>query len=682
MAIMRHWMKLLENGNLVPNLNMKNVFFVMMATILCLYGCQSEESYSISTTVTKCYMSTTESFEGATRTSLDSNKVVWSIGDAIGVFNVAGKADVYTIDDDYVGLSNGRFVATNDYPNTGTQLSSTIAIYPYSMDLIVTEQIENEFLVENVVFPSCQLLDENGFNGENFPMIAATSNVSPTFNFRNIGGMLKLNLTGSFAVEEITIIGNSGEKLSGTSDVLFGQNRVPKVIMHDDAKEYISLSCSPAIQLSQDEPKSFIVSLPPVVFENGFTAIVKGENIEYSLLCTEKINIVNRSSILSMPAINCEELSQSIFSTHKSIYGWDEIRFAGDGPVCFIKNHSSGTVSNMCILIPNEEYIYMPIYFRFDENNMPIYMSFMGAEVYVEDYTDSTIDFIMATEEAMWIMNGAAFDPSSISMPLTRAWADNNAVRNACAIGSVILGACDVFSGTVLVAAGTGYTVASGGATSPISVPGIALGVMNISLGTKSIAEGIDTIFGPATQTQSKYIANGFQGIAYQMLGDAIEKSPNSKFIQKLFDEKLLNGVADLGKIGSISYWAGLGLASIDELFGKTYYGKRVKIYCDTYYNCLYMWIPSLIGEAADYEILGSYGGVSYSYIEDGYKVWDVYIKEKYINESFKILFNNGEDQTNDSSSFTLSEELYFTIVSGGSANDFGDIYESVPILM
>ena len=108
---------------------------------------------------------------------------------------------MYTIDDDYVGLSNGRFVSTNDYPNTGTQLSSTIAIYPYSMDLIVTEQIENEFLVENVVFPSHQLLDESGFNGENFPMIAATSDFSPLFDFRNIGGILKLNLDGTFAVE-------------------------------------------------------------------------------------------------------------------------------------------------------------------------------------------------------------------------------------------------------------------------------------------------------------------------------------------------------------------------------------------------------------------------------------------------------------------------------------------------
>ena len=164
------------------------------------------------------------------------------------------------------------------------------------------------------------------------------------------------------------------------------------------------------------------------------------------------------------------------------------------------------------------------------------------------------------------------------------------------------------------------------------------------------------------------------------MISDAIEKSPNSEFIQKHLSELLLKEPANLGKIGSVSYWGGLVLSSLDECYGKTYYGQHVKIYCDTEYNNLYMWIPALIGVADDYEILGDFGGATYSYMDANYKVWDIYIKEKYVNESFKILFNNGKDQTNDSESFTLSEKIYFKIVSGGSPNDFGDIYTKVPV--
>lgn len=658
---------------------MRNAFFVIMTMISCLFGCQKEEYHSVST---KCYQSTIESFKSTTRTSLDSNNIVWSKGDTISIFNTIGTADVYTLDDAYAGLSTGRFVSIQDYSHTGTKLSSTIAVYPYSDNLIATEQLNNEFLIKNVIFPCNQVLDENGFNGQYFPMIATAVNNTSILNFRNIGGMLKLNLTGSFAVEEIIIIGNSSERLSGTSDVIMSSNQIPEAIMHDDANEYVSLTCSPAVQLSQDEPKPFIVSLPPVIFENGFRVIVKGDNGEYSLLCTEKVNIVNRSSILSMPVINCEKLSRSLFSTQTSIYGWDEIRFAGDATICFIKNGSSGTVSNMCILQPDEEYICMPIYLRFNENSMPTYMSFMDTEVYIENYTDSTMDFKVATEEALWIMDNVSFVHSSISIPSTRAWADNNAIRNACAIGSIILGGCDVAAGAILVASSGAFTAMTGGLTAPVSVPGLAVGIMNITLGIESMIDGCDTIFGPATQTQSKYVSDGLKGIGSEMLGDAIENSPNSKFIQKLLDENLLKNATDLGKTGSISYWAGLGLSSVDEVFGRTYYGRRVKIYCDTYYNCLYMWIPSLIGVATDYEILGSYGGASYSSMENGYKVWDIYIKEKYINHSFKVLFNNGEDQTNDSNSFTLSDKIYFKIVSGGSANDFGDIYGSVPVLM
>ena len=106
---------------------------------------------------------------------------------------------------------------------------------------------------------------------------------------------------------------------------------------------------------------------------------------------------------------------------------------------------------------------------------------------------------------------------------------------------------------------------------------------------------------------------------------------------------------------------------------------QSYKIYCPTNYSYLYMW-------TANYEVLGSWCGKVYNYITTisgvSYKVWEIYVNKTYINNHFQVVFNNGTDQTNDSNSFTLSDEMFFEIASGGTPNDFGALYGEVPILV
>ena len=148
----------------------------------------------------------------------------------------------------------------------------------------------------------------------------------------------------------------------------------------------------------------------------------------------------------------------------------------------------------------------MPVYIRYDENEIPSYMSFMDTEIYIDGYTENTIDFTLAVEEAVWSIKDVSCNELIPYSLHTKAWADNNAIRNACAIGNLIVGISGVAGGVVMISASGIAAAITGGASTPISVAGIALGLINIKSGCDSIVSSLETIFGPAEQTQSTYV--------------------------------------------------------------------------------------------------------------------------------------------------------------------------------
>ena len=75
---------------------------------------------------------------------------------------------------------------------------------------------------------------------------------SKSLSFKNIGGILKLSLTGSYSVSRINLTGNSGEPLSGSAIVTLGQDCIPSVKLSNDACASVTLICDPAIQLDTE----------------------------------------------------------------------------------------------------------------------------------------------------------------------------------------------------------------------------------------------------------------------------------------------------------------------------------------------------------------------------------------------------------------------------------------------
>ena len=433
------------------------------------------------------YFATVESFSADSSTA--ANSVTWSSEDRIAIFDGNNICQAYQILDSYVGKSSGEFSQVDSLAtDIATIFDRTIAVYPFDENLNVTEVGDDSYEITGVTFPSEQRYVAGSFSDEAFPMTALTPTGSKDLSFKNIGGVIKLSLTGSYSVSQLILTGNYGEPLSGSATVTLGSDGIPSVEMSDDASTSVTLICDPAVQLDPEIATDFYISIPPTQFKVGFKVTILDEDGKEHGVATHKDNSVKRSAILAMPETTPEslddiELTADTFCSVDFVEGWTETRFGGDGTIVFIKEDDMGRITHSLMLLPNDETVLMPVYVRFDEKEVPSYMSFMDTEIYVDGYTQNTIDFTLAVEEAVWSIKDVPFDELKFFSPATKAWADNNGVRNVCAIGNLVVGSLDVVGGALLIAGSGIAETVSGGASTPISVPGIVAGGVNIAGG-------------------------------------------------------------------------------------------------------------------------------------------------------------------------------------------------------
>lgn len=559
---------------------MKKLWMAVTCTAAFVLASCQEESFEGRPDQDNYYASV-ETFGTDTRTALgEGRSVVWSSEDRIAIFEGNGAGQAYQVLNAYVGKSSGEFAEVEGLvaEGTGAGIEGTIAVYPFNEDLSVTSGDNGNYIIEGITFPSEQKYIAGSFSDEAFPMTAICENGNKSLSFKNIGGALKLSLTGSYSVSQITLTGNSGEPLSSPATVTLGSDGIPSVTMSDDASTSVSLICDPAVQLDPETATDFYISIPPTDFEAGFkVTILDGEGKEHGL-ATHKTNLAERSSILSMPESTPEslddiELTADTFCSVDFVEGWTETRFGGDGTIVFIKEDDMGRKTHSLMFLPNEETVLMPVYVRFDEKEVPSYMSFMDTEIYVDGYTQNTIDFTLAVEEAVWSIKDVPFDELKFFSPATKAWADNNWVRNVCAIGNLVVGSLDVVGGALLIAGSGIAETVSGGASTPISVPGIVAGGVNIAGGCLTIAEGFNTIWGPAEQAQTPYAEQVIRDAGLTFVAEFFEfldRNPDYKFSKK-FPKDLVQDAIKNGKPGLLSFSIGMGLTTIDELWGETY---------------------------------------------------------------------------------------------------------------
>ena len=289
---------------------MKKQLLGLMAILSVLDACQKNEVTSLSKDET---IRATIENNDATRTIMDkNNNILWSENDQIIAFMKSSYGHKYQVKPSFVGKSYADFSVVSS--SNGSDLSAgnewehNVVYYPYSEDIECLKSGANYELEVNL--PAEQVYVPDSFANGSMTMIAVSENNNITF--KNVLGGIKLQLKGTQKVTSIKIEGKNNEKLSGAAIVTaYTDETKPAVTMSSNATTSVTLNCGEGVQLNESKATEFIISLPPVLFSNGFTVTITDTDAQIYIIGTDKANTILRSSILVMPTINLKTLEEN-----------------------------------------------------------------------------------------------------------------------------------------------------------------------------------------------------------------------------------------------------------------------------------------------------------------------------------------------------------------------------------
>ena len=221
-----------------------------------------------------------------TKTVLDGQlgdelrKVLWTPEDEIGVaFNNSTEIQKFentaTENSEHATFRGGIAIADNYY-----------AIYPYSEAikwLPSTNAHPNNFIFS---IPPTQKYVKGSFGKDCAPMVAKAA-YGKTFEFKNICGLLALNLTGAECIKSITFAGkdSNGEAYVSGSFLVnanyeysgYPTLTIPAIDYPEEKYETyksVTLECEEPVQLNESEATPFYFVLPPATYESFIITIL------------------------------------------------------------------------------------------------------------------------------------------------------------------------------------------------------------------------------------------------------------------------------------------------------------------------------------------------------------------------------------------------------------------------
>ena len=308
---MSHWVRMKEFGNIKSDHYMKKLLLGLITILTVLGACQKNEvSVELSEAVT---IHATIEDNDATKTVMDeSNNILWSENDQIIAFMKSSYGHKYQVKPSFVGKSYAEFslVSSGDSNDllAGNEWDHNVVYYPYSENIECLKSGANYALEVNL--PSEQVYVPDSFANGSMAMVAVSE--SNNITFKNVLGGIKLQLKGTQKVASIKIEGKNNEKLSGAAVVTaYTDETKPAITMASGASTSVTLNCGEGVQLNESTATEFIISLPPVLFSQGFTVTVADTESNTYTVETDKANTVLRSSILTMPAFKLGEIPDS-----------------------------------------------------------------------------------------------------------------------------------------------------------------------------------------------------------------------------------------------------------------------------------------------------------------------------------------------------------------------------------
>ena len=240
---------------------------VLAAALLA--GCNKDENIQGPTNVsTTTFQAFTES--GGTKTFLEnggseteSHSVLWVPGDAIGI---ASASDFSRYE--YKGDGQTDFAEFEGEPVQGDIF---YAVYPYS------EKAALSGGMLSLELPSVHEYTPLSFAPGAFPMVARSE--STVLEFKNLCGLLKVNLTGTETISSITFR-SSGQGVSGPATVSMDYESVPELVMSGGAGMSVTLDCGEGVALNGTVPVPFYIVLPAGTYDD-FSMVRPTSDVEF-----------------------------------------------------------------------------------------------------------------------------------------------------------------------------------------------------------------------------------------------------------------------------------------------------------------------------------------------------------------------------------------------------------------
>lgn len=263
-----------------------NVFFLTIGilSVILLTGCNREEDLAGITDISvTTFHAVIEA--GVTKTVLEngdsetqSHPVLWTPGDAIGITSATDFKRY-----EYKGTEN---TSSADFVGEKIQGSLFYAVYPYNTSAAMSGT------VLSLDLPAVQEYAEESFAPVSSPMVARSGNAE--LEFKNLCGLLKLNLTGSETVKSITFR-SDGKGVSGRATVDMNYENVPELVMAEDASTSVTLDCGDGVTLNGSASVPFYIVLPAGRYEEFSIVITSAEGGVMTKSSSELV--INRSMV-------------------------------------------------------------------------------------------------------------------------------------------------------------------------------------------------------------------------------------------------------------------------------------------------------------------------------------------------------------------------------------------------
>ena len=280
-----------------------NIYIAALVGLLSIISCTQREEVDFQEINVDKIFSAYMADDSITKTMIDGEigdeyrKTLWLPGDSVGI--AAG-----------YGKPVEKFVNTNTSASELALLEGSIsssgesyyAIYPYHSSL----KMESGFFTFDI--PANQKYQKNSFAPDAAPMVARleTDNANQSLYFKNLCGVLIINLTGKEKVKSITFTGKNeaGEnmKVSGKWSVDMTYTDTPIITPTDSSSTSVTLQCEEGVQLDPVTPTPFYIVLPPATYHTFSVSIIT-EDDKFMYKEGTKPLIIRKANITSSSAL-------------------------------------------------------------------------------------------------------------------------------------------------------------------------------------------------------------------------------------------------------------------------------------------------------------------------------------------------------------------------------------------